>query len=84
MAETVNNKATGTKNDNHLPKGTPGGVDAPSGKKSVPAISTSAPAFETFANDQAFTNQAPVKPMLTLGFTTAQEYVAYMTAEKKE
>ena len=84
MADTEINKAAAARKENNLLKGTPGGIDTETGKKSVPAISKHAPALETFANDQAFTNQAPVKPMLTLGFTTAQEYVAYMTAEKKE
>ena len=84
MAETVNNKAAGTKKDNNLPKGTPGGVDAPSGKKSVPVISTPGRAFEPFANDQAFKNQATVKPPLILGFASAQEYVAFKNAEKEE
>ena len=78
MADSTIIKSAAAKKVNSLTWGTPGGLDAEKGKKSVPTISTPAPAFETFVNDQAFTNQAPVKPMLTLGFASAQDYVAFM------
>ena len=84
MADTEINKAAAAKKINSLTSGTSAGLDVEKGKKSVPTISNSIPGFETVANYQAFANEAPVKQTLTLGFATAQEYVAFKNAEKKE